>query len=56
MTEKSYCLEDTTGRNMDIKGDAGESSERKRAAVEKAFIVLELMYIVMNKMSLERQK
>lgn len=35
------CLEKTVGRNMDIKGNSGERSERKRTG-EKAFHLLEI--------------
>ena len=39
-TKSRGCLEEIVGRNKDIKGDSGESSERKEKSCRESFCCL----------------
>lgn len=48
-------LEQTVSRNMDIKDSASEGSEKGREMVEKTYIVLENIQVIINKLLVKLQ-
>ena len=48
------CLEETVGRNVDVKGDSGENSERKEESYKEIFCNLR-EYIYCHEQNVERE-
>jgi len=47
------CLERAAGRNMDVKGNPGEDSERKESCRESSYHLKEYTYPIIKRMLVE---
>ena len=47
------CLERAAGRNMDVKGNSGEDSERKESLRESSYHLKDHTYPIINRMLVE---